>query len=667
MAKFEAVASMRDEMTRKMKSMEQSAKGSFKRMEQNAGSFGGKVKGVMDKALSLKTALLGFVGIKVFQSLISNTAKLGDSIDKMSLRLGVSNDFLQELDYVGGLAGSSINELQTGIRRLAKNATDAERGLSTSVRAFEDIGVSVKDANGNFKSMEVLFNEVVKGLADVESNTKQVGLAQELLGRSGTALIPILKQGSEAYDDQIKRAREMGVILNRETIQATVNYTDSMFRLKKVFDGIKARALAEGMQSISDNIEDLLTSDNMGAITSAFQLGADTLGTFAAASSDVAFHIRRIYQAITGDVKGFLESQERMKKEGSALAAHFKNIAARKAEREAAAKEESVKRQIEADRRLAEAKRKSITGESGGGGGGAGGEMEARKQAMDRIRQLEIDNQKQTFEGRRQLLLEQYSQDLALAGQHESNKREVIKFHQRQLADLDREEKQAAYERQQEADQKELDALQKKFKKSQAIFNQNLAKAKERDADATMRRETEKRGVMQLEDALISSGARVMQAGAKNEKEAQRIALIASVIQGFLAVNRALAHPPGPPTTIPSALATGLLAASNSAAIASQAFATGGFPSGRNAMVRVNEEGQEAILNAGATANLGVGGVNALNNGANINRTVTNQFTYSPTYQIENSGSEDVVELLRRDKESFRDFVNDEMIKTGIL
>jgi len=44
-------------------------------------------------------------------------------------------------------------------------------------------------------------------------------------------------------------------------------------------------------------------------------------------------------------------------------------------------------------------------------------------------------------------------------------------------------------------------------------------------------------------------------------------------------------------------------------------FEKGGFPSGRNSLIRVNENGQEAVLNAGAVARLGRAGVDALNNG----------------------------------------------------
>jgi hypothetical protein len=62
----------------------------------------------------------------------------------------------------------------------------------------------------------------------------------------------------------------------------------------------------------------------------------------------------------------------------------------------------------------------------------------------------------------------------------------------------------------------------------------------------------------------------------------------------------------------------GLIAAEGAAQVAlisKQKFEKGGFPQGRNAMVQVNENGQEAILNANATRAMGADAINAANRG----------------------------------------------------
>ena len=76
----------------------------------------------------------------------------------------------------------------------------------------------------------------------------------------------------------------------------------------------------------------------------------------------------------------------------------------------------------------------------------------------------------------------------------------------------------------------------------------------------------------------------------RQRKVEKRSALISSIIQGALAVQRALAVPPGPPFTLLSAIATGIFAALQTATIAAQLLATGGVVgiSGRKVNDRQN-------------------------------------------------------------------------------
>lgn len=215
-----------------------------------------------------------------------------------------------------------------------------------------------------------------------------------------------------------------------------------------------------------------------------------------------------------------------------------------------------------------------------------------------------------------------------------------------------------------------LEAINKKFD------DKNLAKRKkaidkiiaEEKRLANKRLENQRlqeAGQRALTDALISQGSRGLQAFIKNEKASQRVAFFASIAQGALAVQRALAQPPGPPFTIPSSIATGILAAGNSATIAAQAFRDGGLIPGRNTLIRTNEEGQESVLNARATSGLGVGGVNALNSGQSIQNTTINEVNFSPTLNIEGGDRQTVIDELGTMKAEFGNFLQDQIIEKG--
>jgi len=206
-------------------------------------------------------------------------------------------------------------------------------------------------------------------------------------------------------------------------------------------------------------------------------------------------------------------------------------------------------------------------------------------------------------------------------------------------------------------DDKAAAEIQKKLKKDGKDEETLKANAKKFNNDLIA-------GKKALTDTLIAQGSRGLQAFIKDEKTAKKIALITSIVQGALAVQRALASAP-PPLNFISAAAVGAVAVGNTATIASQALVDGGFPQGRNARIKVNEEGQESVLNARATAGLGVGGVNALNSGQQVQNTSINGVTFAPVINIANGSGQAIMDALEDVKPQFSTFIEEEIIEKG--
>jgi len=100
--------------------------------------------------------------------------------------------------------------------------------------------------------------------------------------------------------------------------------------------------------------------------------------------------------------------------------------------------------------------------------------------------------------------------------------------------------------------------------------------------------------------------------------------------------------------------------------ISSQNFATGGFPTGANANVTMNERGQEAVLNASATARLGRDNINRLNSGQSVDGMGNStpapaviQVTYSPTVSFTGAEQPDLFNTLENDLERVGELLND--------
>lgn len=119
------------------------------------------------------------------------------------------------------------------------------------------------------------------------------------------------------------------------------------------------------------------------------------------------------------------------------------------------------------------------------------------------------------------------------------------------------------------------------------LTEENIAtlEAKAEKASGIKKRRLEKEIVQ--EKALLESRNKEAEAlQLKAAKAEKKIAILQSIIQGALAVNRALANPPGPPVTIPAAITAGVFAGIQTATIIAQPLAEGGVVTGQ----RVNQK-----------------------------------------------------------------------------
>lgn len=167
-----------------------------------------------------------------------SAAKAGDDFAKTATQIGTTADVLSELAFAANIGGAEVGDVATSLRILSKRVNDANNGLLTSVRAFEDAGIATKDANGQFLSAEELLMNSADAFAQMDNATQRTALAMELFGRSGGKLVPILIQGSDAIRDLRQEAKDLGITFSQVEAQQAEAFTDSFLRLTSVFKGI---------------------------------------------------------------------------------------------------------------------------------------------------------------------------------------------------------------------------------------------------------------------------------------------------------------------------------------------------------------------------------------------------------------------------------------------
>ena len=113
-----------------------------------------------------------------------------------------------------------------------------------------------------FRSEEMM-PDLAQGFATLDSSAQRAALAQELFGRSGATMIPILTEGKEGLAELWKEAEKFGLVISTEAADNAAEFNDAMDRMKGAVTGVKNKLVedlfpvfSQGMNSMANIIAD---------------------------------------------------------------------------------------------------------------------------------------------------------------------------------------------------------------------------------------------------------------------------------------------------------------------------------------------------------------------------------------------------------------------------
>ena len=242
-----------DDLNRKLKLAQRSIK-----------DFASEAQGVAQSVGAPFAAVAGAVGFSL-QSAVTGFAQAGDSLDKMSARLGISAVKLQEWSFAATHAGAAPEDLEDALKDLSEKIAEVAGGdTGDAAQLFSALGISVKDASGKIRPASDIFEEVADAIQRNEDPALRTKMAMVLMGDSGRKLIPMLSGGSKGLDDAAARARKFGLVLSNDAVKAAADMTDHLNDMRAcigaVGNMIGAR-LAPIIIRVADRFRDLAVAN----------------------------------------------------------------------------------------------------------------------------------------------------------------------------------------------------------------------------------------------------------------------------------------------------------------------------------------------------------------------------------------------------------------------
>lgn len=187
------------------------------------------------------------------------TAEHAKEVINVSQTMGMTTTEYQIWDYVLKTVGHDAESASGDIAGLAEKAKDAADGGKDMAAVFNEVGVSVKDSQGNLKSQNQLFLELILNLQNMEDVTRRNAIASDLLSTTGEKIVPILNMNKQELSGLMRQARETGYVMGDELLKSAYDVSQGTQELSAKMEALKYN-LGSGLLPVLDFFVELLNA-----------------------------------------------------------------------------------------------------------------------------------------------------------------------------------------------------------------------------------------------------------------------------------------------------------------------------------------------------------------------------------------------------------------------
>lgn len=198
----------------------------FEQMGNKLESAGRAMQG-LSMAAAAVVAAIGALTVK--------SGKWADDINAMSKVYHIGTGELQKYSAAADLVDVDVETIAKSHTKLEKSMSSAAKGTGANAEAFERLGVSVTDANGNLRDGDEVWQEVITALGQVENETERDALAMQLMGKSAQELNPLIEDGGETYKNLAETLAKYDLdFIDQETLDQANAFNDSLDTIKAI-------------------------------------------------------------------------------------------------------------------------------------------------------------------------------------------------------------------------------------------------------------------------------------------------------------------------------------------------------------------------------------------------------------------------------------------------
>lgn len=229
----------------------------FQKLNSQVSSISSHISGLKSTVGDFLKVGLASAAVGAFAAWIKSAADAGDAAGKLAQKTGVAVKDVAGLELAYQQAGLGSDVLTSSMAKLSK-------GIVSGSSTMEQLGIKSKNLDGTFKGNKQVLYELADGFAGMEDSAKKSAMAQEIFGKSGADMIPLLNGGSAALREMDEMAQKLGLTMTDEAAASAENFNDTMDLIKLGGQGVARGIASELLPTLSNLAGSFLTSMTSG-------------------------------------------------------------------------------------------------------------------------------------------------------------------------------------------------------------------------------------------------------------------------------------------------------------------------------------------------------------------------------------------------------------------
>jgi hypothetical protein len=214
---------------------------------------------------NVKRLAIAFTGaVTAGIAMAKSAANVGDEIAKTARAYGVSTDFLQKYRFAAELAGVEQSKFNSTLNIANRMLGQAAMGGNDAAKAYEELGVSIRDSNGDVRSLDDVFLEALAAIERIPTASERAALAMRIFGRDGGQVANLLSSDLEELENQANRFENLGLVIDEETLQRSEDFNDQLTEFWAILRGLRViigAALLPQMQELVSRFSEFITEN----------------------------------------------------------------------------------------------------------------------------------------------------------------------------------------------------------------------------------------------------------------------------------------------------------------------------------------------------------------------------------------------------------------------